>query len=345
MTFLVIGVLVVAFTSLDLGLTILHPSRRGPITTLTGRLTFDAWRLSARLMGRPRLLSGAGAAAMAANLLAWVGLLWLGYALIYLPYIADLAYTPDVDYGDRDLWEALYFSGVSLTTVGYGDVVAETEALRIVSVLEAATGFGVMTAAITYVLSVLPRVSAIRRAARSVYCPSQDAGTAADVAQDTSYLVTLQQQILQIDEETERFPILYYFHAEEHPASLYTFLRGAVTVCLQCRWGLSPEHVPHARRHGEQLRHAIAYTRDHYATRFMHGKGPDDLDQPLCEADARRLLEHLAASAGEAGVDSARAPAQDVEQLARFAGRCEKLLEHVADQHLQPHRPLVDATE
>ena len=48
------------------------------------------------------------------------------------------------------------------------DLVAATDGLRLVTVLEAASGLAVITGAITYLLSVYPLVSQVRVAARSV---------------------------------------------------------------------------------------------------------------------------------------------------------------------------------
>ena len=70
-----------------------------------------------------------------------------------------------VPFGERGLAEALYVSGATLTTVGYGDVVAGTDALRILSVLESGGGLAAITAAVTYLLSVHSAVSELRASA------------------------------------------------------------------------------------------------------------------------------------------------------------------------------------
>ena len=61
--------------------------------------------------------------------------------------------------------EALYLSEASLTTGGFGDVVAGSHVLRLVTILEAASGLAVIAAAIAYVTAVYPRVSLVRAAA------------------------------------------------------------------------------------------------------------------------------------------------------------------------------------
>ena len=93
-------------------------------------------------------------------MLTWLGGLLLGYALVYLQYVdAGLSYDPSVTFGSRGPVEALYMSGVSLTTVGFGDVVATTDVLRLVTVTEAAGGFAVITGAISYLITVYPGVA------------------------------------------------------------------------------------------------------------------------------------------------------------------------------------------
>jgi hypothetical protein len=62
------------------------------------------------------------------------------------------------DFGDQ-----LYLSGVTFFTLGYGDVVPHTNAARIVSVLEAGSGFGLIAVVIGY-LPVLYQLFARREA-------------------------------------------------------------------------------------------------------------------------------------------------------------------------------------
>lgn len=71
---------------------------------------------------------------MACQFATWLVAVWLRFALIYLPSIEAFAYAPSVRFGERDLVDALYVSGVSLTTVGFGDVVAASDALRLAPV-------------------------------------------------------------------------------------------------------------------------------------------------------------------------------------------------------------------
>lgn len=163
--FLAIGIFLVALVGWDIFLTVLHPSARGPLSYLANRASWALIRDVTTGLGLRRLLPWAGPLAMAVNVLVWAVGLWLGYAFVYLPSIEDFSYDQPESFGQRGLTEALYVSGVALTTVGFGDIVATTDLLRLVTVLESWSGLVAITAAITYVISVYPLISSVRGSA------------------------------------------------------------------------------------------------------------------------------------------------------------------------------------
>ncbi len=65
-------------------------------------------------------------------------------------------YAAGIPFGDTEFVDAVYASGVSLTSFRFGDVVAATYRLRWATVAEAASGLAPMTAAISFVSSVHP---------------------------------------------------------------------------------------------------------------------------------------------------------------------------------------------
>ena len=50
----------------------------------------------------------------------------------------------------------LYLSLVTLVTLGYGDIVPTSDWLRILQQLEALTGFAIVTASLSWVISIYP---------------------------------------------------------------------------------------------------------------------------------------------------------------------------------------------
>ncbi len=337
------GLGLVLVVTVDAVLTVLHPTRRGPLTLVTGAAIWTTARAAARTVGRPGLLAGAGMLAVVAVFALWTALMWLGWALFYLPNLGDFSYDSSVPYGDVGAAVALYVSGMALTTVGYGDVVGATDLMRLAPVTEAAAGFGLITAAITYVLSIYPLTTELRSAARMVETLADDAGRAAQlvVLGGASYLQELQHQLLTIDENTERFPFLYYFRAKDAAASLHTLMRGATMICLAARWGVSPEAAPYARLHGEELLVRLQRIMDHYAMRFLlHSRG--SLGQPLDLDDARFRLQRLVSAAGENGAEACIDDAE-LRSFALFIGQCQAFLDDLAEHHLQPPAQILPA--
>ena len=207
---IVAGALVVAAVGLDIALTLLHPAARGPLGDRVNRLAWSLVRATSRTR---RTLSYAGPLAIATNMLMWVAGLWLGFALVY---------ASEFSYGD-----ALYKSGEALTTVGFGDIGFEPEWLRYVAVLEAAGGFGAFTAAIAYVLSVYPLVTAIRASALFASLVAE--------AGDTSQAPVLTQRLIESHEHVKRFPVLYYFESGDEAESMTTLLRSAAAMSTRLR--------------------------------------------------------------------------------------------------------------
>src|SRR5512141_2574648 len=82
------------------------------------------------LLGRGSFI--AAPLAMAAVIGAWAGLAAIGWALLYLPHLTDgFVYGAGVPLR-ADFAEALYISLVTLSTVGFGDIVAAHPVLRLV---------------------------------------------------------------------------------------------------------------------------------------------------------------------------------------------------------------------
>jgi hypothetical protein len=204
------GALVVTAVGWDIAVTLLHPAARGPLGDRVNRV---AWGLVRATSRTPRTLSYAGPLAIAANMVMWVVGLWVGFALVY---------ASEFDFGD-----AIYKSGEALTTVGFGDIDFEPEWLRYVAVIEAAGGLGVFTAAIAYVLSVYPLVTAIRASALFASLTAE--------AGDTSQAAVLTRRLIESHEHVKRFPVLYYFESGDEAESMTTLLRSAHSMSIQLR--------------------------------------------------------------------------------------------------------------
>ena len=139
-----------------------HPSARGGLSQW---LMAGVWRLTApvrrRSGRRPRTIELTGSAAMFSVVGSWVVLVVAGWTLVYLPHMPE-----GFTFGSgaqpipgNGLPDALYLSLVTLSTLGFGDVVPDAGWLRVAVPLEALAGFALLTAAVTWVLQVYPVLS------------------------------------------------------------------------------------------------------------------------------------------------------------------------------------------
>lgn len=332
------GLFLVVLVTVDAVTTVLHPTRRGPVTWITGVTVWTAARAAVRAIRRPGLLTAAGPLAVVAVFGVWTALMWCGWALVYLPNLDDLSYDPTVSYGSHTFLTALYVSGMALTTVGFGDVVGATDAMRLTTVIEAAAGFGLITAAITYVLSIYPLTSNLRSAARMVQTQAEDPERAARMVLlgGASYLQDLQQQVIAVDEDTQRFPFLFYFRAQDPASSLHTLMLGAMMACLQARWGVSEDSAPYARLAGDELKLRLHRIMDHCSSNFRLQAVEQD-GPALDAADARRRLARLVQAAGGDGADR-ELDDEGLVHFSLFVGRCQSFLDELARHHLYPRR-------
>ena len=110
------------------------------------------WPISARIARklpddrRDLFLSYFGPLSLPLLLVVWAGGLVIGFALLQWALPEGLARVPGMNrYGT-----ALYQSGVTFFTLGYGDVVPRTNIARFVAVSEAGIGFGFLAVVIGY---------------------------------------------------------------------------------------------------------------------------------------------------------------------------------------------------
>jgi hypothetical protein len=150
------GILLIAVTLLDVFSTIVVPrssNRRFRLTRLLIRGFWRPWRwIGVRLHsreGRERFLAVAAPGFLFVLLAVWAMLVMLGYALIL--WSPAFAHGVNGIHGvaDEHFSTALYFSGTSLFTIGFGDIVA-SGFTRAVVVAEGATGLGLVAVVIAY---------------------------------------------------------------------------------------------------------------------------------------------------------------------------------------------------
>lgn len=160
------GVLLIVAVARDVFHTLWHPGGQG---TLSGLVMSAVWRLGRRDV-RGRLGAIAGPLGLGVVVALWGAAALVGWALVYLPRMPEgFAFDPGLSPQARsDVLDSLYLSLVTLGTLGYGDIVPADPWLRVLAPIQALSGFGLLTAAVSWALQVYPALTRRRALALRV---------------------------------------------------------------------------------------------------------------------------------------------------------------------------------
>lgn len=324
-----VGTLLILLVQYDIIATVFHPQIESPLSNRLHRATWRLFRLGERLMAdrtRGHGFLSWGMPLMVAGLIGlWLLLSLVGFALIYYPWIADPAhFGADAAAGSPPI-NALYFSGVMLTTAGLSDLQPISGAFRLLAVAESASGFVAVSLSVAYLLSVYPALS--RKRAAAVALDAEVAGQAGALPMVRRYLGQehgewgadladrlreLSQQLLTITEAHETHPVLYYAHARRVQHSFLRILVTVQSLIGLLRYGLSPD------RHRDIVYNPQLLLLEqslHYSLRrltaSLHAVTIEDADG---HQDARRVAEDYDQLCGELegiGLLSARSLARE----------------------------------
>ena len=228
------GLLLIAAALLDIFQTLFHPAGRGAMSDWTAKLTWRLFRLVATK--KPRVLTYAGPTAILLNIVSWAAFTWFGFALIYLPQLAtgfdfNQSHSPIAHDG---IAEALSLSIGALITLSEGTY-AKFHWLQFVRGAEAVLGFGLLTASVSWLLSIYPVLEsrrAIAQRATLLHHAEREGHLdlvrdATDHAQD--WIFALGTDLASLRNQMAQFPITYYFDMGEPE----TALAGALSYLLE----------------------------------------------------------------------------------------------------------------
>jgi len=165
--FLVAGIVILVGAIVDILWTTLWVDRgAGPIS---GRLTTVIWR-GLRIVTRDhnRALSLAGPIILTFTLAMWIGLIWIGWTLIFAS--ESIAVVNSRTGGPADWWGRFYYVAYTMFTDGNGDYtpVYGGNVWEVASAFTTASGMAFVTLGVSYVLTVLGAVSDKRSFASTV---------------------------------------------------------------------------------------------------------------------------------------------------------------------------------
>jgi len=263
------GVLLISLVVHDIFTVLFRP---GVESRFSGGLVRAVWTLL-RHSQRRRIVGLAGPVALAAVVCSWAILLLLGWVLIYLPH-----YPGDFTVGagaSTPLVGSIHVSLATLTTLGSSSAAPRAAWLQIVSPLEALIGFGLLTAAVAYLLQLYPVLSRRRSLAYEIHLladAQRRLGVA--VAQMESGAASqlyaeLASRLIAVERDLVKFPIAYYFAESDPRFALSTAMPDLVELA---DLGVRPGNPSPIRLRASMLQEAIDDFARTIAERFLSGQ-------------------------------------------------------------------------
>jgi len=253
----VAGTAMVVLAVRDVFDTLFHPHGRGVVSEALIRGTWRSWRVLAR--GRQARLSYAGPTAFLIVVMSWVALVVVGFALILLPhlpqeYVLARGLRPDAT---SSFLDAVYVSMVSMTSLGFGDVAAENDLLRLLGPAETIVGLGILTASISWILSIYGVLAEYRSVSHEIALLREGerrTGTRVSRLPESERATLLQRltsQLVAARRDLLHFPIAYYFHTRDLRYELSVQLPSLLETAAECA---APGHPPAVRLEAERAR-------------------------------------------------------------------------------------------
>jgi uncharacterized membrane protein len=222
-----LGCFIILLALTDIMLTLFTPSLEGRLNVL---LVGFLWRISGPLARRSSVAREmVGPLTFLSVIGLWAVMMGLGWALIYWPFLPkDFLVNFGVDLkrtSPDNFIASLYYSFVVLVTLGFGDIVPTSGVLRVISIVEAVVGFGLLTAGISWFLSIDPalarrrvlshQIALIQGAERDVHPLAEwDDQTLANSMRDIAL------DLAAIQSDLQQYPVIYYFRHADPDADL-----------------------------------------------------------------------------------------------------------------------------
>ncbi len=236
------GVAILALVFFDIYATILRATKHsGPFSIFLYRGVWWAAIRATQILDRRRrhrILSMVGPLMMPSLITIFILTLLTGFALVYLPRM-DTEFKIDNAAQGNAFFQALYFSGVTFLTIGYGDILPISNLTRLLALIEGATGIAIISLSITYLLTVYRALEYKRTVALKFY---HQARQGADISgfisshfargRFHSLTASLREATRDLQELLEshlEHPVIHYFH----PPEVYKGLPRAIFVVLE----------------------------------------------------------------------------------------------------------------
>lgn len=297
--YVIAGVILLLLLAADVFLTVFQSQGRGgPLNRRQNRLVWQVFRLvGVRGLGKVHgaWLNLAAPTMAVLTVFVWVLLLVAGFALIYYPWILTFLASPG---SLRTPWiEALYYSGYTAATLGFGDVVPDREWIRLLAPLQAFGGFALLTVSITYLLAIYQELLVMQTLARGIAAyaeanPSVIArlGDAEGGGAASSWSEQVAEQVLHTLQAHYQYPILHYFRPVDGGQALPVQL--GVLLDPLSRAGPAVPH-PSACLLKESLRLYVREVDTHFVPQRGQGREEPQGDAEETRHAHERLLRYM----------------------------------------------------
>ncbi|WP_135819780.1 two pore domain potassium channel family protein [Halostella litorea] len=248
--YLVLGVVILVVVVVDILWTTLWVD--GGAGPLSSRLSTWVWH-GLRAVGgnRTKVLSLSGPIILVVTLVAWVGLLWAGWTLVFAGGESSLI---DARSGGPLGWtDWAWYVAYTMFTDGNGDFTPNGGVWQMASSLTTASGMLFVTLGVSYVLSILGAVADKRAFAKSVTGIGDRGEAFVRAGWDGEGFRDLDLPLNEISsdlgllaEQHKSYPILHYYHSEDASDSsplAVAVLDEALTVL---EFGVPDDEMPNA---------------------------------------------------------------------------------------------------
>jgi len=278
-----LGIALIGLALRDIFDVLFHPLGRGLLARrVIGAVSAVAQRLRPRGRTVPLLVGPLSYIAVVAT---WAVLLAFGWALVFMPQMPD-GYTYDLGLDPSQhagLIDALYVSLVNLTSLGYGDISPASGLLRVLGPVETMFGLGLLTASISWLISIYNAISRRDSLAHEVHLSKEAEERLGEKIADADpqllerMLTSFTEQLIVARRDLIHFPITHYFRTEDDQRALSGLLPFLSSLVAEA----SEENRPHALRvRAEMLRMAID---DFAATLRVRVRMPGDTTEATLE--------------------------------------------------------------
>lgn len=324
----------------DIFFTTLHPDVEGKLAEAVQRTCWKtAVALGNRLTGiRRQLLAFAGPFMVGLTFVTWVLLFIVGVALIVWPNLGLFRSEPEFDV--LTFFDALYYAGVTVSVLGYGDISPTDPRMQTVAWVASAAGFGMLTAIVAYILELVSSVDERNRLALQVH--DETGGTERGVQLVLRHATAGTDELYgrytewagltrQVQDKLHRYALTSLFYRSRDPAYDPEATLRVLGEAVAAGYLLTADPTYEGLRPGvEQLDLATSRLMGTIAAQYLGTDVMSQMEDPQVSAGDRRWVQEMATVMAETFGSRWDGGALDPSALA-IAARLRHFLTALAD--------------